>query len=82
MSENEDGIPLIPETEARVCACRTGSTAVASLFLVALRVVMRMMGDGEWELPVVSHLFGLGGIRGSSVLLRACRLSHTHLLVV
>ena len=53
MSENEDGILLIPEGEAGVCRCRTGGIDVASSSLVAPRVDEEL-SDGEWELP--SHV--------------------------
>ena len=86
MPENVDGILLIPEGEAGVCGCRTGVTAVASSWLVALRAGMHLMRSSAMasgSCPGMSLLFGLEAVRGSSQLLRVYRRpSYTLLLLV
>ena len=90
MSENEDGILLVPEGEAAmfVCWCRTGDIAVASSLPVTPNTGVHLMrgsamASGNGNCPVISLLIRWAAVRVSSLLLQVSRrLSYTHLLLV
>jgi len=86
MSENEDGILLIPRTRlVFVCGCRTGVIAVALSRHVTPSTgtrLMRIWAMATGSCPAMHLLFGLRGVWDSSLLPRVCRLSYTHLLLV
>ena len=86
MPENGDGILLIPEGEAGVCVrvqnwCHRRRVVVARGF-DGWDALDEELSDGEWELPSHVPPFRFGAVRGSSLLLRVCLLSYTHLLLV
>ena len=74
MSENGDGILLIPEGEAGVCVrwCHRRRVVVAR-GSECWDALDEALSDGEWELPSMSLLFGVEALRVSSLLLRVSR---------
>ena len=86
MSENVDGILLIPEGEAGVCVrvqnwCHR-RRVVAGRGSEGWDALDEDLGNGGWELPGHVPPIRFGGVWNSSLLPQVCCLSYTHILLV
>ena len=70
MSENEDGVMLIPGGCVRVQNWCHRRRVVVTHSSEGWDVLDEELSDDEWELPSHVLLFGFGATRGSSLLLR------------